>query len=241
MMVLEKISAVIDDMPGIHGSGTYRIADRDLKIIEQYVRKDSVTAETGAGLSTIFFAIIGCRHTAIAPSREEWVRIQEACRRHNISPQNITFLDESSVDALPRLPIGSFDFCFIDGCHGFPVACMDFYYMSRMLKIGGILGIDDVPIWACKIVVDFLHREEGWKYLVTGDKSAFFSKHLEDQESREWDSQPYNAKMTKKNLRGTSFLKAFALIPQRSHKLIRLISEGDYGAISKRLKRLLNR
>lgn len=235
--LMRRIAQVAEDMPCVHGEVTWRVADKDLRLIETYVRPESVTAETGAGLSTIMFAIIGSRHTAIAPVPEEWLRIQEACRRHHISTANVTFVPGSSVDVLPKLAPDSFDFCFIDGCHGFPVVALDFFYMSRMLKVGGVLGLDDVPIWACKMVSDFLKHEQGWQYLTVGERAAFFVKRLADQESREWDHQPFNLQQTHKIQRWRSVPDFATSITRRPRRLLKLIREGNFALIRDKLKK----
>jgi hypothetical protein len=234
---MQKIAEVIADMPGIHGSGTYRVTDKDLAAIDRHSNADSVTCETGSGLSTILFAIIGSRHTAIAPDPEEWERIQEACRRHGISPKNITFLPESSVEALPRMPENGFDLCFIDGCHGFPVAQLDFFYMSRMLKVGGVLGIDDIQIWACQIIEEFLRHEEGWVYLDTGHMAAFFEKKLPNQEAREWNHQPFNIQETRRIEQKYALSNTVETFQTRFNKLMTLIKRGDYATIRAKLQK----
>lgn len=54
--------------------------------------------------------------------------------------------EERSEFELPRLLESGrqFDFCFIDGLHTFDQTLLDFYYLNRMLKVGGILAIDDI-------------------------------------------------------------------------------------------------
>lgn len=55
-------------------------------------------------------------------------------------------IEERSEFALPKLLESGrqFDFCFIDGLHTFDQTLLDFYYLNRMLKVGGILAIDDI-------------------------------------------------------------------------------------------------
>jgi predicted O-methyltransferase YrrM len=55
-------------------------------------------------------------------------------------------IEERSELELPKLLESGrqFDFCFIDGLHTFDQTLLDFYYLNRMLKVGGILAIDDI-------------------------------------------------------------------------------------------------
>jgi hypothetical protein len=50
---------------------------------------------------------------------------------------------------------GQFDFVFIDGWHTFDHTLIDCFYATRLLRVGGILVIDDVSFPAIKRVVDF--------------------------------------------------------------------------------------
>ncbi len=57
----------------------------------------------------------------------------------------VTLIEEGSETALPRLMSGNrtFDAAFIDGWHSFDHALVDFFYLNRMLKVGGLIILDD--------------------------------------------------------------------------------------------------
>lgn len=50
---------------------SYALATDVLEFIDCQVQKSSVTLETGAGISTILFALKGADHTCIVPDAEE--------------------------------------------------------------------------------------------------------------------------------------------------------------------------
>ncbi len=57
----------------------------------------------------------------------------------------VEFHDEPSYRALPRLEAAgqAVDLAFIDGWHTFDYALIDFFYIDRMLAVGGVLILDD--------------------------------------------------------------------------------------------------
>ena len=48
-----------------------------------------------------------------------------------------------------------FDFIFIDGWHTFDHTLLDCFYATRLLKVGGILVVDDVSFPSVRRVVDY--------------------------------------------------------------------------------------
>lgn len=72
----------------------------------------------------------------------------------------IEFHDAESQRALPRLEASGLkiDFAFIDGAHTFDHALVDFFYIDRMLRKGGVIAFDDTG-WpsvrkACRFVIN---------------------------------------------------------------------------------------
>lgn len=80
----------------------------------------------------------------------------------NLEAAGIDFfnlMETKSEFALPKLletNEGRYDFIFIDGWHTFDHTLLDCFYATRMLRVGGILAIDDVSFPSVKRVVDFL-------------------------------------------------------------------------------------
>ena len=60
----------------------------------------------------------------------------------------VDHIDELSEFALPQLlrekGEGHFDFALIDGMHTMDHTLLDMFYMTRLLKVGGLLVVDDV-------------------------------------------------------------------------------------------------
>lgn len=79
----------------------------------------------------------------------------------------IEFYEEPSELALPRLLAQGrrFDFAYIDGNHAFEGAFIDFFYVDRMLKPGGVFVIDDYNIHAVRLTCDFAEIYQGYTLL----------------------------------------------------------------------------
>jgi predicted O-methyltransferase YrrM len=57
----------------------------------------------------------------------------------------VEFRENPSQDALPQLVTEGVqvDFVFIDGAHSFDQKLVDFFYVDRLLRIGGVVAFDD--------------------------------------------------------------------------------------------------
>jgi hypothetical protein len=163
-----------------------------LRFIESHVNCDSVTLETGSGVSTVLFAMVRTRHIAITPDAEEVERVIAYCRKHGLNPDRIQFVVDCSEHALPRLDTPALDLVVIDGRHGFPAPYIDWYYTAPKLKIGGLLIVDDTWTFACQILRDFLLEAPEWAMVYDcAPRAAVFKKLAEGSHAQEWIEQPY--------------------------------------------------
>jgi len=85
-----------------------------------------------------------CRYIAIDPfQHHHWHGIGLTNLRR--AGYDVEFYEEASQATLPRLWANglTIDFAFIDGMHTFDHALVDFFYIDRMLRVGGVVAIDD--------------------------------------------------------------------------------------------------
>lgn len=70
----------------------------------------------------------------------------------------VTFIEQPSEIALPSLLARGIrlDFAFIDGWHTFDHTLLDFFYISRMLNVGGVVTVDDVYMSAVAKVCAYI-------------------------------------------------------------------------------------
>ena len=179
MGLLEKL---ISDNPSFHQwpDGTpanWAARPEVLNFISGRLSPEMTTLETGAGQTTIVFAIAGTSHYTITNQPNEPERIREYCRKNGIMG-NLHFLlgGSDTVFAGCGLIPEALDFVFIDGAHRFPFPALDWHYTEGRLKIDGTLGIDDIDIPSVRMLHDFLNGEKEWKLINIIGKTSFFEK-----------------------------------------------------------------
>jgi predicted O-methyltransferase YrrM len=194
------VDRLVSERPAFHSmNGDDRIWHAQpgtLMMISRHVRKGARTLETGCGASTVVFAAAGARHTAISPSSEEHERIRRYCSETGIDDSKLSFIDGSSDRALPSLrPDDRLDVAFIDGAHSFPFPILDWHYVSRRLRTGGILIMDDINIPAVAVAYTAMRKDRGaWRLLTTtDDRAAAFQKLTEPPEGDNWRAQTFNS------------------------------------------------
>ena len=174
---------------------SWGIQESFLELLVKIVTPDSITLETGSGLSTVCFAIIGSEHICVSPLRQEHDRIRDYCCEHQISTARIRFIPLNSQAVLPFLDTGGrkLDFALIDGAHTFPEPIVDYFYLNQYLKIGGLLAIDDLNISGIGILHKFLITEPAYELVkIDGLKTGIYRKVSDIQPYPAWRSQKLN-------------------------------------------------
>jgi len=153
------------------------------------------TLETGAGQTTVVFAISGTKHTCITPDTQEIERIKQYCDKLQIS-YKINFIVGSSDIILPsdEMIPNELNHVFIDGAHAFPAPIIDWHYTACKLKIGGIVSIDDFRMPSVQILYNFLNVESEWELVKIVQNTAFFRKLREPKDLADWTGQKINSK-----------------------------------------------
>jgi predicted O-methyltransferase YrrM len=129
-------------------------------------------------------------HTIIDPNqRTQWEGIGlENLKRVGFGSQ-VRLIEESSVFALPAL-VGKvvLDVAVIDGYHLFDYTLMDIFYCLQMLRVGGILIVDDKRMKAITAVAKYVTR--AYKHVVDVCKTCrtllVLKKIKED--TRDWNT-----------------------------------------------------
>lgn len=125
----------------------------------------SKTIEIGCafGLSSLFicegtFGRSDSIHTIIDPFQKSSWNSVGIINLKNAGVQNFRLIEKLSEIALPQLLENeeSFDFALIDGWHTFDHTLLDFFYLEKLIKPGGIIGIDDIQLPGINKVVRYL-------------------------------------------------------------------------------------
>jgi predicted O-methyltransferase YrrM len=133
------------------------------------------TLEVGMafGLSTLFICQahrdkgLGS-HTAIDP--------QQGSRYRGIGLSNVrkagleghlTFHEAPSFEVLPALCRAEevYDLAFIDGRHVFDYVLVDFFYIDKLLRVGGYVVFDDLWLPQVRKVISFVLRNRGYRLI----------------------------------------------------------------------------
>ena len=99
-------------------------------------------------------------------------------------------IEEGSEFALPKLLAEGrkFDFALIDSWHTFDHALLEFYFINRMLDLGGVVVFDDAQFPAVRRVIKYVSNYPAYRIVETPPPlrtMVALSKVAEDQ--RRWD------------------------------------------------------
>ena len=161
---------------------------------------DCEVIETGSGNSTIAFLLANPKKVdSVSPDFELWARIEDYCKSNQIPTAKLNPIKVKSEWALPSLAEGKnkYDIALIDGCHGWPTAFVDLYYIYFMLRKGGYIVIDDIQLHSIKEIANLMVSEvEKFELVVNLGKAVVFRKLTDDLELGEWDQQRYIVEKT---------------------------------------------
>lgn len=227
MMTLQQL---LEDSPRLHRVGpdiatSYQLSDQALRFIDQHVNSKSHTLETGAGISTVLFAMKEANHTCVVPDPDLVARIKDYCQRSSIPAERINFQIGKSEKVLPALEPGELDMLLIDGQHAFPTPFIDWYYTADKLRVGGLLVIDDIHLWTGQVLKRFLLEEPEWSLVEEfSARTAIFKKEKAYSLEKWWGQQPYVVRKSRKLIAVSEVRYAFgALVRGEFRTLIKKV------------------
>jgi predicted O-methyltransferase YrrM len=128
----------------------------------------------------------GAHHTIIDPFQHtQWQGIGIK-HLQQAAVSNYTFIEKSSEQALPQLlEYGKqYDFALIDGWHTFDQVMLDFYYLNRMLKVGGVIVFDDMWMPSVRKALAYILQYPAYRVedalTYANIKQSIFSKLLKN-------------------------------------------------------------
>jgi predicted O-methyltransferase YrrM len=126
----------------------------------------TTTLEVGLcyGISTLFICQEladkpGARHIVMDPNQtRDFDRIGLSNLERAGYQHLLDFDERSSHVVLPQLESQGvqIDFAFVDGSHLFDYTLLEFFYLDRLLRVGGIIAFDDVFMPAVQKVCRFI-------------------------------------------------------------------------------------
>jgi predicted O-methyltransferase YrrM len=201
-----QVEALMRDKPFLHldrhgapkDGGTNRpMAQR---FVTELGRLDAPRiAETGTGVSTlIFLTLAPASVISISPDAALHERTRREAEARGIDHAPLRLIDDRSEAALPLLALVEqleIDAGFIDGNHGWPAVFVDFCYLNRMLRLGGLLFVDDIQLYGVAQLVGLLRQQQPHYELVAidGNKMATFRKGLDTPYLPDGSMEPFLA------------------------------------------------
>ena len=157
--------------------GFVHISQRQGELLQQLIfeTRPEVSLEVGLafGISALFIseairAVNGTRHIVIDPFQSDFKNVG-LNNLYNAGFEDLVEFHESpSCTVLPKLEREGtrIDFAFLDGAHSFEGVFVDIFYTDRILRVGGILAIDDTHFPA--VLEAVRHFLDTGRYSVVG-------------------------------------------------------------------------
>lgn len=182
------------DITASVGDTSWAVPPGVLRWIADRLSSEMITIETGAGKTTVLFAALAKHHYCCTPSQREADKIRAYLDRIGVPNEKLTFLIGPSDETLPQFRVETLlDFAYIDGCHGHPFPALDWHYIDKYLKVGGIIGMDNAELRPVREQCEFLEENGTYRLagvVAEGYFALFYSKLMDQQ--REWIDQAYS-------------------------------------------------
>jgi hypothetical protein len=132
-------------------------------------------------------------HITVCPDENLRDRLISEMTLRGIASERLTFCAEISETALPRLQSQGLRIfaMLIDGGHGLPTVFTDFAYGNAMLRNNGYLMIDDLGLFAPRMLYLLLKSQLGFSLFWRDDKTAIFQKQTEELWLPDFGGQPF--------------------------------------------------
>lgn len=142
------------------------------ELIRKYKPQQTIEVGCAFGISSLYICselekIKGAHHTIIDGFQST---VFHNIGITNLKKANVNFfelIEGLSEIELPKLLSREkqYDFCFIDGNHTFDHTLIDFFYLNRMLKTGGIMVFDDIGFPAVTKALRYVLNYPAYQYV----------------------------------------------------------------------------
>jgi predicted O-methyltransferase YrrM len=175
-LILEKIHSTnkVQNSDGMEYDLHSNIDKVEGQFLEKLILSNefSNTIEIGCayGISSLYICgalKIDSFHTIIDPFQSsEWKNVGiDQLRKAGVN--NFKLIENNSEFVLPALleEGAKFDFAFIDGWHTFDHTLLDIFYLNRMLKVGGVMVIDDVGMRGVEKAINYFVNYPAYEFI----------------------------------------------------------------------------
>jgi predicted O-methyltransferase YrrM len=191
----DVVERLLAERPIFHAADTawsWPAQPKVLRALAGHVSPGDRTLEVGCGASSVVFVAMGAEHTAISPDPWEHGKVREYCDRLGLDHSSLELIEGYSDRVLPRLErAGELAVAFIDGDHSFPYPAVDWHYVNRMLRVGGVMLLDDVQSAAVGVVCRSMVASPNWDCLEVIERQAAVFRKLADG-YLDWQEDPFS-------------------------------------------------
>ncbi len=140
------------------------------RLVREHACHHTVEIGLGFGLSALSICQAhqdqgGGAHTAIDPHEETHYQSVGLLNLQRAGlGRLLRHFPARSCEVLPRLVEAGerFDLAFVDGQHHLDFALVDFFYLDKLLNVGGLIVFDDLWLPAIRRVVSFVLRDRAY-------------------------------------------------------------------------------
>lgn len=133
------------------------------------------SAETGAGISTLFFSQVSSNHVVFAIDVGNSLSMVK--NSSLLRTGTVEFVEGPTQLTLPAYPFNStLDMVLIDGPHGYPFPDLEYYYFYPRLVAGGLLILDDINIPSIKRMAHIIKSDDMFECLEIIGKTMFLRR-----------------------------------------------------------------
>jgi predicted O-methyltransferase YrrM len=143
-----------------------------IRIIDKYKPKRTIEIGCAQGISSLYICsavenIPSAFHTIIDPFQNSQWKGVGISNLQRAGVTNFELIEDVSETALPALLASGkkFDFGLIDGWHTFDHTLIDFFYLNRMIEVGGIIVIDDVMMPGINRAVRYILNYDAYELI----------------------------------------------------------------------------
>lgn len=181
------------------------ISEEDCKIIHCMIQGNNLqhypSIETGLAYGRSAFAIMSATDSKTHTAVDRFQNVVynglglKNLKNNGIDMSRLVFEEEYSEIALPekiKTESEKYGFAFIDADHSFEAAFVDFFYLSKLVRIGGVIGIHDTWLKAIQQLRSFInknqdHFEEVLAMGETTNPSMFFFKKVKKERETHYE------------------------------------------------------
>ncbi len=201
------IEKLLEDKPLLHpGQISWAVSPAVLRYFADLVKPNDRTVETGAGYTTVALAALGAHHVSVTSDSESAELTRAYLDKLGIA-HKVTWIIEPSDTALPRLPTTEiYDFAYVDGCHSYPLPAIDWHFLDQHLRVGGLIGFDNVEVPSVHFHTEFLRMNGSYRQInkITHDPSNYtvtFYEKLRDEPRTDIAQRFNHRRVTRNNWR----------------------------------------